>query len=177
MHRPAAGDLDVHFGRAIEEAPPLGRPVGDLRRHLDENDYDGATGALERLRAALPEASVSPLAQRSAERGLTEIEDALAPDAYWRAQTWKRVAVIFAGPAANLVLAVALFAALFLSLDGGYRLGFALQADGSTVTEVAAESPAAASGLLAGDRIVAIDGVRVPAGQIPPTIRAPGGGR
>jgi len=24
MHRPAAGDLDVHFGRAIEEAPPLG---------------------------------------------------------------------------------------------------------------------------------------------------------
>ena len=32
MHRPAAGDLDVHFGRAIEEAPPLGRPVGDLRR-------------------------------------------------------------------------------------------------------------------------------------------------
>ena len=30
MHRPAPGDLDVHFGRAIEEAPPLGRPVGDL---------------------------------------------------------------------------------------------------------------------------------------------------
>ena len=42
MHRPAPGDLDVHFGRAIEEAPPLGRPVGDLRRHLEENDYDGS---------------------------------------------------------------------------------------------------------------------------------------
>ena len=117
MHRPAGGDLDVHFGRAIEEAPPLGRPVGDLRRHLDENDYDGATGALERVRAALPEASVSPLALRSAERGLTEIGDSLAPDAYWRAKTWKRVAVIFAGPAANLLLAVAIFAALFMALE------------------------------------------------------------
>ena len=50
MHRPAPGDLDVHFGRAIEEAPPLGRPVGDLRRHLDENDYDGSGAALERVR-------------------------------------------------------------------------------------------------------------------------------
>ena len=41
MHRPAAGDVDQHFGRAIEEAPPLGRPLDDLRRHLDESDYDG----------------------------------------------------------------------------------------------------------------------------------------
>ena len=45
MHRPAAGDLDVHFGRAIEEEPSLGRPVGDLRRHLDENDYTVRGGA------------------------------------------------------------------------------------------------------------------------------------
>jgi regulator of sigma E protease len=26
MHRPAAGDLDVHFGRAVEEQPSLRRP-------------------------------------------------------------------------------------------------------------------------------------------------------
>src|SRR6187551_4010885 len=73
MHRPAPGDLDVHFGRAIEEAPPLGRPVGDLRRQLDESDYVGAASALVRVRAALPDAALSPLAHRSAERGLTEI--------------------------------------------------------------------------------------------------------
>jgi regulator of sigma E protease len=175
MHRPAAGDLDVHFGRAIEEAPPLGRPVGDLRRLLDESDYDGATAALERVRAALPEASLSPLALRSAERGLNEIQDALAPDAYWRAKTWKRVAVIFAGPAANLLLAVAIFAALFVSLSGGYRLGFELRGTSdsvsATVNDVLADSPAEAAGVRADDRILAINGMRVDGDSIRPTIQ------
>jgi regulator of sigma E protease len=175
MHRPAAGDLDVHFGRAIEEAPPLGRPVGDLRRLLDESDYDGATAALERVRAALPEASLSPLALRSAERGLNEIQDALAPDAYWRAKTWKRVAVIFAGPAANLLLAVAIFAALFVSLSGGYRLGFELRGTSdsvsATVNDVLADSPAEAAGVRADDRILAINGTRVDGDSIRPTIQ------
>ena len=127
MHRPAAGDLDVHFGRAVEEEPTLGRSVGDLRRTLDESDYDSARTALERVREALETASLSPLAERSAERGMTEIGDSLAPDAYWRARTWKRVAVIFAGPAANLVLAIVIFAALFMALDPSYRLGFELR--------------------------------------------------
>jgi regulator of sigma E protease len=175
MHRPAAGDLDVHFGRAIEEAPPLGRPVGDLRRYLEENDYDGGTAALERVRAALPETSLSPLALRSAERGLTEIQDALAPDAYWRAKTWKRVAVIFAGPAANLLLAVAIFAALFMSLSGGYRLGFELRGTtdsvSATVNDVLADSPAEAAGVQPGDRILAINGKRVDGDSIRPTIQ------
>ncbi len=175
MHRPAAGDLDVHFGRAIEEAPPLGRPVGDLRRHLEESDYGGATAALERVRAALPEASLSPLALKSADRGLNEIQDALAPDAYWRAKTWKRVAVIFAGPAANLLLAVAIFAALFMSLSGSYRLGFELRGTSdsvsATVNDVLADSPAEAAGVQAGDRILAIDGKRVDGDSIRPTIQ------
>ncbi|HYK06436.1 MAG TPA: M50 family metallopeptidase [Gaiellaceae bacterium] len=175
MHRPAAGDLDYHFARAIEEAPPLGRSVGDLRRHLEENDYAGAVGALERVRAALPDASLSPLAQRSAERGLSEIQDSLAPDAYWRAPTWKRVAVIFAGPAANLVLAIVIFAALFMSLSGSYRLGFELRGTTDSVTatvnDVLADSPAAAAGIQAGDRIVAIDGKQVDGESIRPTIQ------
>ena len=175
MHRPAAGDIDVHFGRAIEEAPPLGRPVGDLRRHLDENDYAGAGSALVRVRAALPDASISPLAQRSAERGLTEIQDSLAADAYWRAPTWKRVAVIFAGPAANLVLAVVIFAALFMSLSGSYRLGFELRGTTDTVTatvnDVLADSPAEAAGVQAGDRILTIDGKQVDGESIRPTIQ------
>ena len=175
MHRPAGGDLDVHFGRAIEEAPPLGRPVGDLRRHLDENDYEGANAALERVGAALRDASLSPLARRSADRGLAEIQDALAPDAYWRAQTWKRVAVIFAGPAANLVLAIAIFAALFMSLSGSYRLGFELRGTSdsvsATVNDVLPDSPAEAAGVKPGDRIVAINGVKVDGESIRPTIQ------
>ena len=176
MHRPAGGDLDVHFGRAIEEVPTLGRPVGDLRRQLDESNYDGAIGALEHVRTALADASLSPLAERSAERGLTEIQDSLAPDAYWRAKTWKRVAVIFAGPAANLLLALAIFAALFAALSGSYRLGFQLQGTNDTVSatvnDVLPDSPAEAAGVQAGDTIVAINGTPVDGDSIRPTIQS-----
>jgi regulator of sigma E protease len=176
MHRPAAGDLDVHFGRAIEEEPTLGRPIGELRQRLDESDYDGGVLALERVREALAGASISPLAERSAERGLTEIGDGLAPDAYWRARTWKRVAVIFAGPAANLVLAIAIFAALFTTLNGSYRLGFELRGTNqkvtATVNDVLADSPAKAAGVQAGDKILLINGKAVNGDTIRPTIQA-----
>jgi regulator of sigma E protease len=176
MHRPAGGDLDVHFGRAIEEEPTLGRPIGELRQRLDESDYDGGLVALERVREAVAGASISPLAERTAERGLTEIGDGLAPDAYWRARTWKRVAVIFAGPAANLVLAIAIFAALFTTLNGSYRLGFELRGTNqevtATVNDVLADSPAKAAGVQAGDKILQINGKNVNGDTIRRTIQA-----
>jgi regulator of sigma E protease len=179
MHRPAGGDLDVHFGRAIEEEPTLGRPIGELRQRLDESDYDGGLVALERVREAVAGASISPLAERTAERGLTEIGDGLAPDAYWRARTWKRVAVIFAGPAANLVLAIAIFAALFTTLNGSYRLGFELRGTNqevtATVNDVLADSPAKAAGVQAGDKILQINGKNVNGDTIRPTIQASDG--
>jgi regulator of sigma E protease len=176
MHRPAGGDLDVHFGRAIEEEPTLGRQIGELRQRLDESDYDGGLVALERVREAVAGASISPLAERTAERGLTEIGDGLAPDAYWRARTWKRVAVIFAGPAANLVLAIAIFAALFTTLNGSYRLGFELRGTNqevtATVNDVLADSPAKAAGVQAGDKILQINGKNVNGDTIRRTIQA-----
>ena len=43
-----------------------------------------------------------------------ELEWSLAPDAYWRQTTWRRLTAIFAGPAVNLVFAVVLFACLFM---------------------------------------------------------------
>ena len=42
MHRPAAADLDVHFGRAVAEPPALARRSSALRRLLTESDYEGA---------------------------------------------------------------------------------------------------------------------------------------
>jgi regulator of sigma E protease len=175
MHRPAAGDLDVHLGRALEEEPSLRRPVDSLRHALEEGDYPAATGLLPPVREAFEAASLSGPAAHAAERGLNEIGDALAPDAYWRAKTWKRVAVIFAGPAANLVLAVAIFAALFLALDASYRLGFELRGTAEEVTavvnDVLEDSPAESVGLQAGDRIVAIDGRPVDGESIRPTIQ------
>jgi regulator of sigma E protease len=179
MHRPAAGDLDVHFGRALEEVPSLQRPLDLLRRELEVADYDAAQEPLARFREAVEGAELSAPATSSAQRGLTEIEDALAPDAYWRARTWKRVAVIFAGPAANLVFAVAIFAALFASLSGSYRLGFELrgtnEAVTATVNRVLADSPAEAAGIRAGDRIVSIDAVPVTGETIRPTIQSSDG--
>ena len=175
MHRPAAGDLDVHLGRAVAEAPALTSAVEELRRALDEEDHSRARAAVAAVRAEVEATHLSPGAAKAAERGLTDIEDALGPDAYWRARTWKRVAVIFAGPGANLLLAVVLFAALFLATSGAFRLGFVLGADDEgaatrLVEEVVEDTPAASSGLRAGDRIVAIDGRPVAVDQIRGTI-------
>ncbi len=157
MHRPAAGDLDVHFGRAVEEQPSLRRPVELLRERLEESDYIGARDAVRSLGDAVEASNLSAAAAKAAERGLGDVDDALAPDAYWRAKTWKRVAVIFAGPGANLLLAVILFAALFMA--GGGKAT-------RTVDEVVVDTPAAAMGLLAGDKIIAIDAKPVAADQI-----------
>jgi regulator of sigma E protease len=157
MHRPAAGDLDVHFSRAVEEQPSLRRPLDALRERLEESDYTGAREAVKHLAGALQDGTLSAAAAKAAERGLGDVEDALAPDAYWRAKTWKRVAVIFAGPGANLLLAVILFALLFMA--GGGKAT-------RTVDEVVAETPAAAMGLQAGDKIIAIAGKPVEPNEI-----------
>ena len=166
MHRPAAGDVDVHFGRAVEEEPSLRRPVDELRQRLEDSDYAGGRDAIARLAAQIDEARLSPVALKTAERGLVDVDDALAPDAYWRAKTWKRVAVIVAGPGANLLLAVILFAILFMV--GGGRAT-------QTVDEIAADTPAAAMGLQADDRIIAIDGRPVAADEIAERISGSGG--
>ncbi|MBA3244966.1 MAG: site-2 protease family protein [Actinobacteria bacterium] len=162
MHRPAAGDLDVHFGRAVAEQPSLGLAVEELRRRLAAEDHVHSREAVAKLAAELERAELSPLAQKAAERGVGDVDDALGPDAYWRAKTWKRVAVIFAGPGANLLLAVVLFAALFMA--GG---GSATQ----TVDKIVADSPAASADLRPGDRIVAIEGAPIDSpSQIPERI-------
>jgi regulator of sigma E protease len=162
MHRPAAGDLDVHFGRAVSEQPALGPCVEELRRRLAVEDHEHSREAVARLRAELERAELSAPARKAADRGVEDVGDALGPDAYWRARTWKRVAVIFAGPGANLLLAIVLFTALFMA--GGGRAT-------QTVDEIVANSPAASAGLQPGDRIVAIDGQPIDSpGQIPERI-------
>lgn len=66
---------------------------------------------------------------------------------------WQRAFVVLAGPLANLVLAVVIFAALFMSV-GQLRLPV-------VVTSVSEGSAAAAAGVVAGDRIVSINGEAV----------------
>jgi regulator of sigma E protease len=163
MHRPAPVDVDHHFTPAGAEAPELAGPLDRLRRALAENDIDAARGALDELRERRDSVELSPAAARAFDRGVTELEDAFGPDAYWRAKTWKRLAAIAAGPFANIVLSLVLFAILFASGGGAAT---------TTVDAVLSDSPAAAAGLRAGDRIAAIDGVPVDANEVSERINA-----
>lgn len=70
----------------------------------------------------------------------------------------ERLAILFAGPAMNFVLAVAILAGLFY-VGMERRIGLS---DPPIVSYVAAESPAGAAGIRAGDRIVTIAGEPVP---------------
>ena len=151
MHRPAPSDLDAHFGRALHEAPELTGSVERMRRRLERGEFTEGV-ELAALEASVGGVDLSPRARRSAERGLNELRDALGDDAYWRARTWKRIAVIFAGPGTNLVFAVALLAIVF---------AFGVRVASLDVDEVQPGSPADLAGLRSGDRIVGVDGQRV----------------
>ena len=161
MHRPAPSDLSTFFGQALEEAPQLVAPIDRIKRKLEEGDMEGARGQLPALAEALQQVDVSRMARRSAEKGLNELADGLGTDAYWRQRTWKKVLVIFAGPGTNLLFAVIIFAALFVSGSGGYRLGFSMETNAPIVHDVRADHPAAMIGLRPGDRIVRINGTEV----------------
>jgi regulator of sigma E protease len=153
MHRPAPSDLDVHFGPALYEEPRLLGDVERVKRLVGQGAFEEARQALAKLEQALSHATLSGKARRAADRGLTELDDALGSDAYWRQRTWKRLAVIAAGPGANLVLAIVLLAAV-------YMLGIPSDAS-RKVGDVIPGSPAAAAGLKADDRIIGVN--RVPA--------------
>ena len=152
MHRPIPHDAERRFAHAASEAPALAGPLDRVKRSLDSADLDTSLAALDELELALRERKVSPGALVSAEKGLTELRDALGPDAYWKAPTWKRLVAIAAGPAANIVLTIVVFAVLFTTAGGK---------PSQTVATVAADSPAQEAGVRPGDRIVAVDGERV----------------
>lgn len=163
MHRPAAGDLDAHLERAVGEAPWLARHLEPVKSLLTEGRLEEARTALPELSETLARTQLSEPARRGAERGITETDDALSPEAYWRAPAWKRIAVIFAGPATNLVFAVVLLAVV-------YMLGVPSEITGKVHTVVPG-TPAEAIGLRAGDTIVAVGGVEVAPDRISRTIR------
>jgi len=152
MHRPAPSDLDVHFGRARQESPELAGPIERIKRLVGEGEMSEARAQLPDLERAVRDADLSPAAAKAADRGLNELRDALGQDAYWRQRTWKKVAVIFAGPGTNLVFAILLIALV-------YMVGVPSEAS-RRVDRVDAGSPAQAAGLRPGDVIVAVNGVK-----------------
>jgi regulator of sigma E protease len=152
MHRPAPSDLDVHFGRARHEAPELGGPIERIKRLVAEGEMSQARAELPELESTVRGAELSPAAVKAAERGLNELGDALGSDAYWRQRTWRKVAVIFAGPGTNLLFAILLIAIV-------YMVGVPSEAS-RRVDRVDANSSAQAAGLKPGDVIVAVNGAK-----------------
>jgi len=80
-----------------------------------------------------------------------EVPSQVAPRSYYRQKVWKRIVVVAAGPAVNIVLA-------FLILFGVYLVNGHQEVD-QRVGEVKTGMPAAKV-LQSGDRIVAVDGKR-----------------
>jgi regulator of sigma E protease len=152
MHRPAPSDLDIHFGAALYEEPRLLPAIERVKRLLAEGEFENARTAVDGLEHALSEAHLSKSAARAARRGITELQDGLGADSYWRQRTWKKLAVIAAGPGTNLVFAVVLLAIV-------YMIGIPSAAS-RRVDTVEAGTPAAHAGLRAGDTIIGVN--RIP---------------
>lgn len=81
---------------------------------------------------------------------MTEAERA---ESFVGAKLWKRAATVAAGPIANFILAIAIFAVLFAI--------YGRQVADPVVAEVKPDSAAAQAGILPGDLLVAIDGDKV----------------
>jgi regulator of sigma E protease len=79
-----------------------------------------------------------------------ELPPEIAHRGYYHQPVWKRIVVIGAGPAVNIVLAFLIFFFLFSTND--------IDQPTRVVSEVSAGTPAVGK-LLAGDRIIAVDGV------------------
>jgi regulator of sigma E protease len=78
------------------------------------------------------------------------------PRAFNRQSVWKRIAIVAAGPIANLLLAVLLFAGTYMAGVPGQR---------ALLAEAPAGTAAAAAGIRSGDLVVAVDGEPVKSWQ------------
>jgi regulator of sigma E protease len=151
MHRPAARDIEAFMGPALREDPGLAASVQRVRRALETEDFAGAHAAYPELRDQVEAAQLSPAARRSANRALRDVEEGTSADAYWRQRTWKRIAVIAAGPAMNILVAFIIFVIV-------YATGAPSNRPSTKVGQVESNTPAAAAGLQVGDRVVAVNG-------------------
>ena len=158
MLRPEPADLyevEDALGRAtdIGEGPALRLAAGiaDVQRCLDQGRHDDARVAGRELAAEIEalEPPLPPNELRRARRCLERLDQNLDPRAYWRCSRPKRLAAITAGPLANVIACFAILTAVAL-----YGLPVAVP----VVDSVLGKSPAAASGLRSGDRVVSVNG-------------------
>ncbi|HET8710077.1 MAG TPA: RIP metalloprotease RseP [Spongiibacteraceae bacterium] len=85
-----------------------------------------------------------------------EVPAELLPQSFMRKPVTSRIAIVAAGPIANLLLAIALFWVIYMAGISGVT---------PVIGSIAADSPAARAGLEVGQEIVAVDGASTPTAQ------------
>ncbi len=162
MTRPQASDAAV-CQDALEEAG-LRRPAGQrdilgpavalLRERLDGAGDDARVEA-DRVLLAL-DAEQDLLHEKTyaeTRRHVERLRDDLDRRAYWRLPVWRRIAIVAAGPAANVLAAIAILTVFFWQ-------GVPVTTPTTTVATVSG-APAQEAGLLPGDEVVQVNGVAV----------------
>jgi regulator of sigma E protease len=178
MARPRAGDL-ANVGEAIEEAArarPADRPdrLGPaytrLLAALAAGDDRSLKPLADELQAALDADSDLIDAERLSwcQKEVARVRDDVDPHCYWRADVWRRVVVIAAGPLANILTAVVILTAYFWSGPPQFKVT-------KQVEQIANPSPARQSGLQNGDLIVRVNGTAATnSTQVSNAIQKPG---
>ena len=166
MHPPEQVDVDRTVGRLVPTFPELARPTNRLRAAISTGDHVAARESIERIRALLPREVLRGRKGIVVQKRLDNLDEALGSDAYWRAPAWKRVAVVAAGPLANIAVAIVLFTGLFMTYSGEPT---------TRIDSVVPGSPAELADLRPGDRILAVDGVRVTPTNVTTPISGSGG--
>jgi len=97
---------------------------------------------------------VGDMGPASTPADLDQLPEEVRARAFQARPVWQRFLVVLAGPAANFLMAIIIFAAFFVTI--GAPTG------GNVVGAVAPDTPAAKVGIQAGDRILSIDGRSTP---------------
>ena len=136
MTRPQASDLwkvddavaEAAHRRPAEADDRFGASVGELRERLNAGDLDQADTAATTALATLEEERelLDPRTAAEARKDLTRLAEEADPRAYWRLPVWKRICIIAAGPAANLLTALIILTCYFMVgtpiMDVGQRV-------------------------------------------------------
>ena len=160
MHRPGAGRRRhrPRPGRS-QDVPCSAAPTSRLRDALAAGDHDTARDSVRVLRELVDEQELDAARRRPPRaRASTTSTTRSARTRTGAPPTWKRVAAIAAGPAANILLALVLFTGALHDVGRARR-----RRPSSASRKARRRSP---PGLQAGDRIVSIDGTPVQADDI-----------
>jgi len=158
------GPEDELLGPALKSISIAGRTDAASLARMLETDRERAASLLATLAdwgaiEASPDDEVSYVSLHHADSATDEV-DLLASArsiTYRGAKTWKRITVLASGVGVNLVTAILTFTVVLAAW--GYYMATPV------ISEVVSDTPAAAAGLMAGDRITAVDALPVESWQ------------